>query len=89
MENEKIQIKNRIKLLIKKILIIGGIIGVVISVLINIYFGLTKIKNKIYQAGLRDGASSIVQQIRNGSKINFKDGVIIFIPNQNENHEQE
>lgn len=67
---------------IKKILIGIGILIIIGSLGFNIYVGLQAIKNQEYQRGLLDGANNIVQQIKNGIRVNFDEGVILFVPKQ-------
>lgn len=70
------------KLTTKKILIIIGIILIIGSVGLNLYFGGIRLRDKIYQKGLQDGVNSALTQIKSGIKVNFEDGVIMFVPNQ-------
>jgi len=69
---------------LKKILIIVGIIGIIASIGLNLFFGLLKAKEISYKQGLEDGANNAVQQIKNGIRINFEDGVILFVPKAQE-----
>jgi len=66
----------------KQILIILGIVIIIASIAGNLYFGGMKIKENIYKKGLNDGAINLANQIRSGIKINYEDGVILFVPQQ-------
>ena len=70
------------KLNTKQIIVI--IIGVIliVSIGINIYFSLEKAKEISYKKGLNDGAINITNQIKNGARINYEDGIILFVPKQ-------
>jgi len=70
------------KLNTKQILIILGIVIIIASIAGNLYFGGMKIKDNIYKKGLNDGAVNLANQIRSGIKINYEDGVILFVPQQ-------
>ena len=66
------------KLIIKQILIIAWAMITIVAVGFSIYTGWTKVKDNL----LKQGAVNITQQIVNGAKITYPEGVIIFIPNQ-------
>jgi len=66
----------------KKILIIIGIILIIASVGANLYFGGMKIKENIYKKGFNDGQVNLANQIKSGVRINYEDGVIMFVPAQ-------
>lgn len=67
---------------IKKILMVIGILIIVGSLGFNILTGLEKMKTSSYKQGVQDGANNIVQQIKNGIRVNFDEGVILFVPKQ-------
>jgi len=66
----------------KKILIIIGIILIIASIAGNLYFGGMKIKENIYKKGVQDGQINLANQIKSGVRINYEDGVILFVPAQ-------
>jgi len=70
------------KLNTKQILIIIGIVLIIASVSANLYFCGLKIKDNIYEKGLQQGAVNITNQIKNGVRITYDTGVILFVPNQ-------
>jgi len=70
------------KLTTKQILIIIGIVLIIASVGFNLYIGGMKIKENIYKKGVQDGQINLANQIKSGVRINYEDGVIMFVPAQ-------
>ena len=56
------------KIPIKKILKITGIVLIIASIGLNTYFGLTKVRNLIYQKGIKQGQKNVLDQIENELK---------------------
>jgi len=68
---------------LKKIIIIAGIIGIIALVGFNVYyFGYLQMRKSAYQKGLNDGAVNLANQLRSGIRVNYEDGVIMFVPKQ-------
>ncbi len=67
---------------LKKILTIIGVILIIASIGFNLYIGWEKVRDNIYRKGANDGAINITNQIKNGIKITYPEGIILFVPNQ-------
>jgi len=70
------------KLTTKQILISLGIVIIIASIAGKLYFGGIKIKDNIDKKGFNDGQINLANQIKSGVRINYEDGVILFVPAQ-------
>jgi len=64
------------------IIIISLIILTIVSISLCGYFGLELEKRKSYDKGFNDGQVNLANQIKSGVRINYEDGVILFVPAQ-------